>query len=420
MQCKEHFIAWSNVPIKNFQQIMQDYNIVRNRMSPVFFCHEDGTNLTPNDMANWIELSTSQTDWRGLKMTSHCYRKGGTSYLYRSGLDIPNLQRSGRWSHTDSTSVEHYLKPGLYSASPDTIRDTLPQYKATMSISRAMFLRDIIMTKGGLDHPFNAVLKSLGFSKLQRTAYPTSRAHQVCKAKQTAAIAAKFLQKVKNKQSHLAKMNAVRVNTATRLKAEIKHWRLRNAPSNYGALTDIRRYKQCFSCHSIQWHAHSSEAKIQSLSHKITHQKELAAQLQEAKSHLRIMSSTNTTMKRKILQQEYHIKHQKSKIQSLKETIYQISKENIQLQCTTGHNSSQGRCHKQTQTARPGEDVVSEGLIMYPSPKVIDELKKLRETQFMQKYNDPNGEDRLIPIIKLHTNMYTAIWCCLSKRFRIC
>ena len=73
LQHKERFILWENVPINNFQQIMQDYNSVRNRMSPVFFCHEDGTNLTPNDMANWIELSTSQTDWRGLKITSHCY-----------------------------------------------------------------------------------------------------------------------------------------------------------------------------------------------------------------------------------------------------------------------------------------------------------------------------------------------------------
>ena len=265
LQCKEHFIPWGNAPINNFQQIMQDYNSVRNRTSPVFFCHEDGTNLTPNDMANLIELSTSQTDWRGLKITSHCYRIGGTSYLYRSGLNIPNLQRSGRWSHTDNSSVEHYLKPGLYSASPNTIRNTLPQYKATMSISRALFLRDIITTAGGLDHPFNAVLKSLGFPNLQCTAYPTNRVQQVYKVKQTAAIAAKFLQKVKDKRSRLAKMNIKRANTATHLKVEIKHWRLRHAPLTYGSMTDIRRHRQCFSCQSIQWCACSSEAKIQSL-----------------------------------------------------------------------------------------------------------------------------------------------------------
>ena len=75
-QCKEHFILWKNVPIANFQTILQDYNSIRNMTSPVFFCHKDGTNLTPNDMANWIELSTSHTDWRGLKITSHC--RGGS------------------------------------------------------------------------------------------------------------------------------------------------------------------------------------------------------------------------------------------------------------------------------------------------------------------------------------------------------
>ena len=37
----------------------------------------------------------------------------------------------------------------------------------------------------------------------------------------------------------------------------------------------------------------------------------------------------------------------------------------------------------------------------------------------MQKYMDPNGQARLIPIIKLHTSMYAAIQHCLSKRFRI-
>ena len=185
-------------------------------------------------------------------------------------------------------------------------------------------------------------------------------------------------------------------------------------------MTDIRRHRQCFSCQSIQQCARSSEAKIQSLSHEITHQKKLAVQLQEAKSQLEIMTSTNTTMKRKVLHQECRIKQQKAIIHNLKETIDHISKENSQLRCTTGNNSSQGRRHKQTQTARPGEDVISEGLIMYPSPKVIDKLKKMRETQFMQKYMDPNGEARLIPIIKLCTYMYTAIRHHLSKRFRIC
>ena len=82
LQCKEHFVTWESIPITNCKEILTKYNSVRNK-SPVFFCHEDGTNITPNDMANWIEISTSHTDWKGLKFTSHCYRIGGTSCLYR-------------------------------------------------------------------------------------------------------------------------------------------------------------------------------------------------------------------------------------------------------------------------------------------------------------------------------------------------
>ena len=147
-QRKERFIPWDNVPIEGFKGLMEKYNCIRVKSSPVFFCHEDGTNLTPNDIANWIDLSTSQTDWWGLKITSHCYRIGGTSYLYRSGLDIPNIQHSGRWSLGETSAVEHYLKPGLYSASPETIQNTLSQYKAIyISIARALFLCDIITTE---------------------------------------------------------------------------------------------------------------------------------------------------------------------------------------------------------------------------------------------------------------------------------
>ena len=126
LQRKERFVAWESIPIINCKEILNNYNSVCNTSSPVFFCHEEGTNITPNDMANWIEISTLHTDWKGLKFTSHCYRIGGTSNLYRSGMDIPNLQHSGRWSHTDTTAVEHYLKPGLYSTTPESIRNSLP------------------------------------------------------------------------------------------------------------------------------------------------------------------------------------------------------------------------------------------------------------------------------------------------------
>ena len=238
-QHKECFVAWESIPIINCKEIISNYNSVRNKSSPVFFCHEDGTNITPNDMANWIEISTSHTDWKGLKFTSHCYRIGGTSYLYRSGMDIPNLQRSGRWSHTDTTAVEHYLKLGLYSATPESIRDSLPQYKLSLSISWAIYLRDKITTPGGVDHPFNEALQGWGFPSLQRSSYPTNKAASAKKAKQTTAMALRFLQNVKDKQAHLQATRVKRAHKAEQYGKTRILWHNQTTPHNYGAFTDI-------------------------------------------------------------------------------------------------------------------------------------------------------------------------------------
>ena len=125
---KERFITWDSVPIDKFKELLQEYNKTRMKNSPVYFCHENGTNLTPNDMSDWIDLSLLITDWKGLKITSHCYRIGGTFYKYHTGLDIPSLQKSGRWSQSDNATVKHYLKPGLYSTPPEVIHAKLPQY----------------------------------------------------------------------------------------------------------------------------------------------------------------------------------------------------------------------------------------------------------------------------------------------------
>ena len=100
-------------------------------------------------------------------------------------------------------------------------------------------------------------------------------------------------------------------------------------------------------------------------------------------------------------------------VHQLKTVIETISQENDHLKRCTG--VTLGKRHKQTCTAHPGEDLATEGYVLYPSPKVVAELKQHRDTQFTQKYVDPKGEARLIPIVKLPTNMYTAIRRCLSK-----
>ena len=71
---RERFIEYDTVPLQNFREIMQAYDKIQPKASPVYFCWPDGSNVTPNHIYNWIELSTLGTDWKGLSITSHCYR----------------------------------------------------------------------------------------------------------------------------------------------------------------------------------------------------------------------------------------------------------------------------------------------------------------------------------------------------------
>ena len=224
-KCKERFITWDGVPIDNFKELLQEYDKIRVKTLPVYFCHEDGTNLTPNDMSNWIDLSIMKTDWKGLKITSHCYRIGSTSYLYHSGLDIPSLHRSGRWSLSDLATVEHYLKPGLYSTSPETICTTLPQYKSSMTLTRAMYLRDCITTTGGSEHPFNKILADLDFANLQCSEYPTAQARRIQQCRQIASLANDYLKEVQLQCTHKNARISARINISSRIKLHFRSWK---------------------------------------------------------------------------------------------------------------------------------------------------------------------------------------------------
>ena len=142
--------------------------------------------------------------------------------------------------------------------------------------------------------------------------------------------------------------------------------------------------------------------------------------MQQAKSQLLLLTSRNEATQEKLRKQQGQITEQKKKIQGLKNSIQQISKENDNLRQTAGHRSSIGKLHKQTQTAHPGEDVTAEGSIIYPSPVVMNKIMEKKDQQFTQKYVDPSGEARIIPIMKLHSNMHATIRRHLSKRYRIC
>ena len=126
-------------------------------------------------------------------------RIGGTSYLYRSGLDLAKLHQSGRWVKDDSTTVKHYLKPGLYSTPPEILRERKPQYKRTFTMKRLIFLRNKIFMKGKTNHCFNSILKELDFPKLVRDSYPTAECMEKTKKLQALVHSNSFLDRVQIK-----------------------------------------------------------------------------------------------------------------------------------------------------------------------------------------------------------------------------
>ena len=176
----------------------------------------------------------------------------------------------------------------------------------------------------------------------------------------------------------------------------------------------------CKSCQVIQKHELVLQAKIQSLSNEIPNQESLTTQLQEARSQMVILTTQNKNLQEQIQKHQTAIHQQAITIQSLEKSMQQISEENEMLLLTRGENASHEKMHKHTRTALPGEDLATEGAIMYPSTGIMNLIRENQKTQFTQKYVDPTGEVRLIPLVKLKINMYAAIRRHLSKRYRIC
>ena len=320
-KCKERFITWDGIPINNFKELLQEYDKIRIKTSPIYFCHKDSTNLTPNDMSNWIDLSIMQTDWKGLKITSHCYRIGGTSYLYHSGLDIPSLQRSGRWSLSDPATLEHYLKPGLYSTSPETIRTTLPQYKSSMTLTRAMYLRDCITTTGGSEHPVNKILVDLDFPNLQRSEYPTAQARRIQQQRQIASLANDYLKEVQLQHTHKNANRSARINIPSKIKSHFRSWRQQQQTSTLRTMTNYHMNEVCKSCQVIQKCELVLQAKIQSLSNEILNQESLTTQLQKARSQMVILTTQKENLQEQI-QKHQTVNHQQAiTIQSLEKSM---------------------------------------------------------------------------------------------------
>ena len=439
---KERFVAWEKCGFDQYKDIMMEYDAVRMKKSPVFFCHADGSNLTPNHVRDWIDLTTMHTRWAGLKITSHCYRIGGTSFQYAEGKDIINIQRAGRWSTNHSDAVEFYLKPGLYVTEPDQIKEKLPQYKMKYSKQRMRFLQDRITTPGGKDHVHNQVLKQMGFKKL-RTSYPTK--NKVLYASRFEAVkkARSYMYKVKVFRCRVAREKRARKALANSVRFQT---RKSNACWVKAAQLALQQERKCAECDTAAHAAQLATAKCESLAGELQNKDAIITQLEKDKADVTFELESLTSEYAKLRSELEEVKAMTPTVTVLKPAamstlIHELQEEldvPVELDVplvadgetappatastSSAPTSSPERVvtlnHRKTRTLLPGEKIDAFGRILMPSNNVVQELAAIRNMQTTEKYVDENGEARKSRVVKLKNNMLQGIRKRYSRRFR--
>lgn len=422
---RERFIKWEDIPIKGYKEIMQLYVSLRNKSAPTFFCLEDGSNLTPNEMADWITMSVVQTPWARLRFSSHSYRIGGTSYHFVRGLDILNLQRNGRWRQGDGHSVEHYIKPGLYSATPEEIYETWPQYHASYKKSRFIYLKDKV-TKDGKrkKHPYNRALKKLGFAEL-RCDYPTVWGKKAMKWMAAKKASNEHLQELLRQQ--LIKSAAANRRQSIALTYRKQRRLKKSLAPVENSILDREWKLACDSCQEFK------KEKVQ-LNRQLT---AMALDLQKSEG-----SSINVAkLKTKIQKLETKLEARTVEMEQLQYSLKVkdhelnlIRQENIN--CRRDLADAEQRCtnlraEKSVEVSKPvmkhaqvrcdfrNMGNSDEGRIMFPSNKVLTEIAEKKIQQGIMDRYDLMGESVMEAKNQLRTKIQKAIRYRLSMRHRI-
>ena len=425
---RECFIDYATVPIPEFKAIMQAYDKICMKNSPVFFCWPDGSNITPNNVANWIQLATLWMDWQGLVVTSHCYRIGGTSYLYRAGIDMAKLHRSSRWAKDDAPTVEHYLKPGLYSMDPQQIYEKL-QYRKTFKAKNLIFLRDQISTKGGSQHEFNTILTELGHANLVRLSYPTPRCEDKIKKLHNAVSVNKYLEKVQAAAATCMDQQFEKDQVSVQFRKEFCQWKAaqicqKNAnykrftqPCPDAELPNLQR----LLLDQAQAQLNIANAKTQALSVEIKSTGSLAVQLQAVKSDLIIAENELSDLKKEIVTKNKELEVQKFALKKTRDELAKMTEERNSLLQKVGESLmvTKSTQHKQVRTRLKGEDPHIWGRKIKVSKDVLQKIARKRRKRITKKYVDPMGEERIDPLDKLRDRVYGGIHKKLSKHHRI-
>ena len=330
--------------------------------------------------------------------------------MYRQGINIANLQRSERWIHTKKSTMEHYLKPGLFSMDPAMIKKKLPQYLKKFSLKRMLFLRSQITAILHTHCPFNIVARQNNLGIITKKRYPTAdgaskltrwitMAHSMAYIKNIEELAVDRVEKELEQEKH-----------AKVFREDVKEmcYKLRSGK------------KLQFYFNHPQRQQDLQHAKIASLTNQIEKQGDLARKLQEQKSENSILKAKLEKFYDELNEQGAELEHHRKSLHDMQKNLDTVSAERDMLLSTLGTASTTSveKCNKSTRTQMKNELVGDYGKLMLPSNGLLMAIVEKEEEETKTKFVDENGESRLTKQASLRNNVKIFTRKCLSRRNR--
>ena len=155
---KHRSISWKKLP-EGSRELINAYRIARPDADK-FFCLVDGRPLTRTNVENLLDVCLLQTDWKLLKLTSHCFRQGRASQEIIEGESMEQLEFDARMTPGGGV-FNHYSRSDLATLDPSEIFDDFPQCRRKWTPAHLKHLSRNVVERGGpgLTHPHHVVVR---------------------------------------------------------------------------------------------------------------------------------------------------------------------------------------------------------------------------------------------------------------------
>ena len=156
---KHRFTKWSILP-DGAKDMCVAYDALHPAMAYNYFCYEDASPLSPDDVYNLLDACLLDSDHRDLIVTAHAFHLGSASSACLHGEHVANLKISGHW-HKDTSALEHYLRPDMVVLDPQQLYEKRLKYRREWTVRRLMYIaNNVIETPSDHTHPHVLLMNS--------------------------------------------------------------------------------------------------------------------------------------------------------------------------------------------------------------------------------------------------------------------